>query len=201
MKKKLLLFTLLASTIIFAQENYQIKINEKIIDVELDKNYEIKIKNKVFNVKVNIKDSLTYNDNMIGFKYPKEYKVVSTKIDDGIQQLMLMTAEGSGVLIQKYSNMNPSMLNELMINEVTKESVNYGFEMKREDYVRTLNLGTKLDINRVVLTYKDEINIYEIATIGKKDEGILIMTMEMDDMENSDGKKLINMIWKTLKIN
>jgi len=194
MKKKLLLFTLLASTIIFAQENYQIKINEKVIDVELDKNYEIKIKNKVFNVKVNIKDSLTYNDNMISFKYPKEYKVVSTKIGDGIQQLMLMTAEGSGVLIQKYSNMNPSMLNELMINEVTKESVNYGFEMKREDYVRTLNLGTKLDINRVVLTYKDEINIYEIATIGKKDEGILIMTMEMDDMENSDGKKLINMI-------
>jgi len=140
----LLLFTLLASTIIFAQENYQIKINEKVIDVELDKNYEIKIKNKVFNVKVNIKDSLTYNDNMISFKYPKEYKVVSTKIDDGIQQLMLMTTEGSGVLIQKYSNMNPSMLNELMINEVTKESVNYGFEMKREDYVRTLNLGTKL---------------------------------------------------------
>ncbi|MEN8125862.1 MAG: hypothetical protein ABFR32_12125 [Bacteroidota bacterium] len=200
MKKILLILSLLASTLIYSQEDYQIEINGELTNIELDKNYEIKIKNKILNLKVSMKDTLTYNDKFISFKYPKEYKIASTKVEEGIEQLMLMTAEGSGFIIQKYMTMDPSMLNELMINEVTKESVNYGFIMKREDYDRTLNSGTKLKVNRAVLTYKDEINIYEIASLGKKDEGILIMTLEMDDMENSEGKKLIEMIWKTFEI-
>ena len=199
MKKKLLILTLLASTIIYSQEDYQIEINGKLADIELDKDYEFKIKNKILNIKVSLKDTLTYNDEFMSFKYSKEYKIVSTKIEEGIEQLMLMTAEGSGFIIQKYMTIDPSMLNELMINEVTKESVNYGYMMKRKDYKRTLNSGMTLNVIRAVLTYKDEVNIYEIATLGKKDQGILIMTMEMDDNENSKGKQLINMIWKTFE--
>jgi hypothetical protein len=96
--------------------------------------------------------------------------------------------------------MNPTMLNELMLNEVTKESVNYGFELIREDYERVLASGLKIKVDRAVLTYNDEINIYEIASVGKKDSGLLIITMEMDDSENSLGKKLISLIWDTLEI-
>lgn len=199
MKKIVLILTLLASSFIYSQEDYQIEINGESTDIELDKNYEFKIKNKLLNIKVSMKDTLTYSDDFINFKYPKEYRVVSTKIDDGIKQLMLMTAEGSGFVIQEYTTMDPSMLNELMINEVTKESVNYGFLLKREDYNRTLKSGDELNVSRAVLTYKDEINIYEVVSIGKKDEGILIMTMEMTDIENSEGKNLINLIWNTLE--
>lgn len=199
MKKIVLILTLLAGSFIYSQEDYQIVINGESTDIELDKNYEFKIKNKLLNIKVSMKDTLTYSDDFINFKYPKEYRVVSTKIDDGIEQLMLMTAEGSGFVIQEYTTMDPSMLNELMINEVTKESVNYGFLLKREDYTRTLKSGVELNVSRAVLTYKDEINIYEVVSIGKKDEGILIMTMEMTDIENSEGKNLINLIWNTLK--
>lgn len=200
MKNKFLILIFLASTLIYSQENYQIEINGKLTDIELNKNYELKIKNKTLSIKVSLKDTLTYNDKFVSFKYPNKYKITSTEVDDGIEQLMLITAEGSGFIIQEYMTMSPVTMNELMINEVTKESVNYGFVMKREDYDRTLKSGIKLKVNRAVLTYKDEVNIYEIATFGKKDEGILIMTMRMDDEENSKGKKLIDMVWKTFEI-
>lgn len=113
---------------------------------------------------------------------------------------MLMTAEGSGLLIQKYDAFNPSMLNELMLNEITKESLNYGFEMKRMDYERTLKSGEKLKVLKAVLSYKGEVNVYEISSYGKKDEGIMIMTMTMNQDISKIGTKMINLMWESLEI-
>ncbi|SFZ94602.1 hypothetical protein SAMN05428642_104273 [Flaviramulus basaltis] len=200
MKYLFLLIILCLSTFSQAQKNYNIEIDGKTISIELDKEYEVLINKDKVKFKVTSKDSLTYKDDMLTFNYPKEYNVSSSKIDVGIEQLMLMTAEGSGFIIQKYKTINPSMLNEMMLNEITKESVSYGFELKREDYERTLKSGLKLKVCKAVLNYKDEINIYEIVSFGKKDEGILFMSMVMEDVENSSGSNLINMIWDTLEI-
>lgn len=200
MKKGLLFTVLIMNTFIYAQKNYQIEINGEAMDISLDENFEATFENKTLNIKVSQKDTLTYSDDYLSFNYPKDYKISKTKIDEGIEQLVLMTGEGSGFIIQEYGTMNPTMLNELMLNEVTKESVNYGFELKREDYIKSLNNGLELKINRAYLTYKDEVNIYEITSIGLKDEGVLLMSMEMNDKDNSDGKQLIDMVWNSLSL-
>ena len=200
MKKRLLFTVLIMNTFIYAQKNYQIEINGETMDISLDENFEATFENKTLNIKVSLKDTLTYSDDYLSFNYPKDYKISKTKIDEGIEQLVLMTGEGSGFIIQEYGTMNPTMLNELMLNEVTKESVNYGFELKREDYIKSLNNGLELKINRAYLTYKDEVNIYEITSIGLKDEGVLLMSMEMNDKDNSDGKQLIDMVWNSLSL-
>jgi hypothetical protein len=200
MKNILFILILFITNLIYSQEDYRIEINGEEFEIGLDKDYELNIENKLLKINVKQKDTLLYSDESFNFKFLKEYKVARTVIDGGIEQLMLMTAEGSGIIFQKHSTMNPTMLNELMINEVTKESVNYGFELIREDYERVLASGLKIKVDRAVLTYNDEINIYEIASVGKKDSGLLIITMEMDDSENSLGKKLISLIWDTLEI-
>lgn len=200
MKYLMLILTLSLTNLIYSQENYKIEINGKVFELELNKDYELNIDNDLLKINVKQKDTLMYSDDFFNFKYPKEYKVVKTIIDEGIEQLIVMTAEGTGFIIQKYSTLNPTMLNEFMISEVTKESVNYGFKLKREDYERVLTSGLKIKVDRAVLTYNDEVNIYEITTIGKKDSGLLLMSMEMDDSKNSFGKKLINLIWDTLEI-
>jgi hypothetical protein len=199
-KNILFILILFLTNSIYSQQDYRIEINGEEFEIRLDKDYELNINNTLIKINVKQKDTLLYSDESFNFKFLKEYKVARTVIDGGIEQLMLMTAEGSGVIVQKHSTMNPTMLNELMLNEVTKESVNYGFELIREDYERVLASGLKIKVDRAVLTYNDEINIYEIASVGKKDSGLLIITMEMDDSENSLGKKLISLIWDTLEI-
>ena len=200
MKNILFILILFLTNSIYSQQDYRIEINGEEFEIRLDKDYELNIDNTLIKINVKQKDTLLYSDESFNFKFLKEYKVARTVIDGGIEQLMLMTAEGSGVIVQKHSTMNPTMLNELLLNEVTKESVNYGFELIREDYERVLASGLKIKVDRAVLTYNDEINIYEIASVGKKDSGLLIITMEMDDSENSLGKKLISLIWDTLEI-
>jgi len=200
MKNTILLLILFITNLICSQENFKIEINGNLFEIELDKDYELKVDNALLKINVKQKDTLSYSDEFFNFKYPKEYKVGKTIIGAGIEQLFLMTAEGSGFIIQKYSSINPTTLNELMINEVTKESINYGYKLKREGYERVLSSGLKIKVDRATLTYNDEINIYEVASVGKKDSGLMIMTMEMDDLKKSLGKKLINLIWNTLEI-
>jgi hypothetical protein len=182
----------------YAQENYIVKINESVLEIALDSTYFINVNGKDVNLTFKSKEILNYEDSMFSFQYPSDFKISKTVIEEGIEQIMMMTAEGSGVLIQKYENFDPTMLNEMMINEVTKESVNYGFKLERKEYEKTLKSNQNIKVDKAILTYKDEINIYEIASIGKKDEGILIMTMTMDSSMVGQGKKLIDLMWKTL---
>jgi CYTH domain-containing protein len=201
MRNLFLTLLILISSKSIAQENYKLEIDGKTTEIELDKNYEIKIDNKIHNIKVTSKDTLIYTDDKISFKYLKNYKIATTELDEGVKQLMLMNADGSGIIIQIYSNMNPQLLNEIMLNEVTKESVTYGFKLERKDYERQLSSKQKIKINKAFLTYKDEVNVYEVATFGTKDEGVLIMTMKMDNETNSEGQKLIDLTWNTFKYN
>jgi hypothetical protein len=182
----------------FSQNDYKIQINDTIIEVSLDKEYYITLDEKEIQFKIVAKDTLIYEDDLFSFNYSKDYRISKLIIEEGIEQIMLMTAEGSGLLIQKYASINPTMLNEMMISEVTKESLNYGYKMKREDYTIKLKSGQKLDIDKAILTYKDETNIYEVASIGKKDEGILIMTIITNDEMSMEGRKIIDLMWNTL---
>jgi len=198
MKNLMLIGLILLTLNVNGQNDYVVKIGSQVLDISLDKEYELSLNGTNITFSVSAKDTLLYIDDDYSFKYFKDYKVSKTQIDEGIEQIMLMTAEGSGIIIQKYSSINPTMLIEIMINEVTKESINYGFELDRTNYRRTLKSGQIIDINRAVLTYKDDINIYEVASIGQKDEGILILTMIMNNNMSEQGQKLINLMWGTL---
>jgi hypothetical protein len=111
-----------------------------------------------------------------------------------------MTAVGSGIIIQKYDSFDPTMLQEMMLNEVTKESVNYGYTLERKDYDRTLKSGDELGVLKAELKYKGEFEIYEVSALGKKDEGILIMTMNLGGDEDNEGEEMINLLWNTLSV-
>ena len=203
MKTLVLSLVLITSIHVFGQEDYTIQLNDKSFDIAADKQYEFDVDGKKITFILKSKDTLTYNDVFYSFNYPGTQKISKTKVEEGIEQIMLMTAGGSGILIQKYDNFNPTMLNEMMLNEMTKESISYGFKLTREDYSRTLKTGEKVNVLKAVLKYKDETSTYEVASYGKKDEGIMVMTMMMEilgEVSEPQGKKMIKLMWDSLMI-
>jgi hypothetical protein len=182
-----------------AQSDYTFQVNDSSFDIALDKSYVILVNGQKVNLKLAQKEELTYNTDLYSFLYPKAFKVSTTKVDDGIEQLSILTAEGSGLLIQKYNTINPTSLNELMLTEMTKESISYGYVAKKTNYTKTLKSGQEINIIKSELRYKDEVNVYEIASIGKKDEGILIVTIRLDENANTQGQKIIDLMWKSLQ--
>jgi len=188
----------LISPKINGQENYILTIDNEAVSISLDEVKTIQYDNKPVTLSLKLKDTLTYIDSSYEFNYSKEYSVAKTEIDAGIEQVMLMSAEGDGIIVQSYTTMNPKMLREMLLSEITKESISYGYELKREDYNRTLINGVTIEVLKAVLEYKDTKSIYEVATLGDKDEGVLIMTM-IQDVNFGTNKQIVDLLWDSFK--
>jgi len=201
MKKILVIVAIFCSLKAFSQEDFVIRMNDTLINVALDKSYNINIKGTQLNFTVSSKDTLTYTNSFFSFSYPKAFRVSNSQLDAGIEQISIMSAEGSGMIIQKYESINPTSLNEMMLTEMTKESISYGFVSKRSIYKRKLKSGQEVEVTKAELRYKEDVNIYEVASIGKKDAGLIIVTMRMDEENNTEGQKVIDLMWQSLKVN
>ena len=202
MLKSILTLTLLSlSAFTFAQKtgNYVVVINNDSIQINLDENFQYKPKGgKQLDIKVIQPNILTYSDAMISFNYDKSLNVSNTIIDKGIEQCMVMQSTGNGFMIQKYQTINPSSLTELMLNELTKESVSYGYAKKETPFKKTLLSGQTLEGIQATLSYKGEDEIYTVATYGAKDEGIIVITMLLSNDFNDE--KIIDLFLDTLRI-
>ena len=190
----------MVSVTVFCQNDFIITINNESHQISLDETNEFEINGEKVNILVKEKDTLMYHDSFYDFKYIKKHSISKTVIEEGIEQIMMMTASGSGILVQKYDSFDPTMLQEMMLNEVTKESVSYGYSIERQDYDKTLISGEKIKVLKAALEYKGELETYEISAFGRKDEGILIMTMNMNDAMDMDGADMIKLMWDTLRI-
>lgn len=200
-KTILTLGVLLISSIIFAQNqgNYIVIINNDSIHIDLNNNRQYKTTSgEELTIRVTQPDILTYSDDMISFNYEKSLSVSNSKIEESIEQCMVMRSTGNGFMIQKYKTINPSSLTQLMLNEITKESINYGYDKTEKAFKKKLLSGQNIEGIQATLTYKGEKEIYTVATYGSKDEGIIVVTMLLNDDFND--KQIIDLFLKTLKI-
>ena len=181
-----------------AQSDYLLEIDGQNMAIEANEEYQVEINGKMVRIKLSQKDTLDFQKELFHFKHSKDYKVSSIDIEYGVTQYMIMTAEGSGFLIQSYDAFNPSLMTAMFLSEITKESLDYGYQMEKEKYSRRLASGQEIEIEKATLTYKDEVNIYEVSAIGGKDNGIIILTMVMSEELNSQGRSIIDMMWDSL---
>lgn len=182
-----------------AQKDYTIKIDDQEISIALDSPETINLNGTEIQLELVQNDTLEYLDEELSFKYLKDFAVTKTAMEGGMEQLMIMSAEGAGIMVQKHTMLDPSFFKEMMLSEVTKESVSYGYDMKREDYSRKLNDGSEIDVLKAVLEYRGSTSIYEVASIAGKDKGVLVITMIPDISFSTQHDKIIDVMWKSLE--
>lgn len=179
--------------------NFIVIINGDSIHIDLDTTVQHKpASGNELTIKVIQPQFLTYSDQMITFKYDKSLSVSDTKVNDDIEQCMVMKSTGNGFLVQKYKTIDPSSLTQLMLSEITKESVNYGYKKKEKKFKKKLISGHTIEGIQATLSYKGEEQIYTVATYGDKDEGILVVTMLLN--QDFNDTKLINDFLNSLEI-
>jgi hypothetical protein len=201
-KSILTLAALLVAFTSFAQKhgNYIVIINNDSIPVYLDNDIKYKTKaGEELTVKITQPDVLTYSDDMISFSYQKAYSVSNSEIDEGVEQCMILTSTGNGFIVQKYNTINPSTLTQLMLNEVTKESVAYGYKKTEKQFKKKLKSGQTIEGVEATLTYAGEKEVYTVATYGAKDKGIIVLTVLLSE-DFPDDKKIIELFLDTLEI-
>lgn len=183
-----------------SQGNYIMVINNDTIQIDIDSDIHYKtFSGEELTIRITQPEILTYSDNMISFNYYRDLGVSDSKIDEGIEQCMIMKSTGNGFMVQKYRTINPNGLTELMLNEIIKESISYGYSKTEKKFKKKLRSGHTIEGIQATLTYKGEKEIYTVATYGGKDEGIIVVTLMLDD-DYQDDKKFIDLFLETLEI-
>ena len=194
----LIAFLYLVSSVALAN-NFTLTVDGVSYDISLGEDEEIKIGDKVVTAKVEQKENLFYRSNFFSFEHSKKHTPSKSTLDAGLFQTAMITPLGTLVLIQEYSSMSPSSLIDLMINEVTKEERQYGYDIKEEVSEQKLDDGTVLKGKVVFSKYKgSDIKRYLYA-YGEKDSGILVMTQIDYELAEED-EMMIDRFFKTLKV-
>lgn len=193
MKYKFLTFlAFVLSTPLAFSGNYVLTINDKEYDLSLGEKERIKVGDQYLSIILNQKDNLIFKTDNFSFQHPSKYSPSKNDLGNGIYQSAMMTPLGTVVLVQEYSSIDPSGLVDLMVNEVTKEERNYGYDIKSSPDSLTLSDGAKLTGKVVVSKYKGSNIKRNIYTYGMKDSGLLIMTQIDYGLASSDEEIIKN---------
>jgi hypothetical protein len=180
--------------------NYELSVDGKTYDLNLNETIEVKDKSgKTTTVVLRKKPYAEYSDELVSFQHASELSVSSQDLGDGIKQLMSATATGTLIMIQEYSTMDPSMLVPMMLNELTKKSVDYGYSMTQEKVTRTLGSGITLKGLKATLKYRGDESCWEVLSFGKKDAGVLVITQIDKEFIKTD-EAIHSHFWDTLKL-
>lgn len=200
MKKTLAIAAILSALAVGAHaSNYTITINGKTVDIDLDKELKIETSGGEFlTIVLKQKDFFEFTSDFFSMVHRKTLNPVKTDLGEGVSQTMLMSAKGTGVLIQEYQNVSPQSLVDLMINELTKEEVEYGYKKTEEKVEKKID-GKVLSGKRAETAYGEDHWVREVYVLGGKDCGVLVVTVIE---KNSSGEEqfIIDEFWEKLKI-
>ncbi|MFH1745552.1 MAG: hypothetical protein ABIG44_00770 [Planctomycetota bacterium] len=181
-------------------KNYELVVDGKTYELNLNEKIEIKTKGGAkLKVELRKKPFAEFSDDRVSFQHKSEMSVSTQNLGDGLTQIMSASALGTLVMIQEYDNMDPTPIVPLLLREITKEQVEYGYKLSQENITRTLASGVKLTGVKATLRYQSEEAYVEILTFGKKDKGIVVVTQIDREFLGAD-KSVHDLFWKTFKV-
>lgn len=179
---------------------YVLTVNGSTSELDLDRDVQIPVDGKTVTVRLQRKEQQVFADSGLSFEHPAVVQPTTTDVSDGVRQVMLVSANGNGVILQRYRGIDPTALVDLMIKETTDEEVAAGYTRKIEPALRKLADGRELIGKHARTQSKDESwDRFVYARSDGDGGGYLIVTMMEEDRAAPD-VAMLDRFWKSLKL-
>jgi hypothetical protein len=202
MKNILSIFALLFLFLnVQAQERYLLIIGTDTLSITADRQY-IFLTSDGRELPIELKKQRiqAYESRVIKFQYPSDVEVSVTDLDEGVQQVTVLTEDGTGYFIQEFSNTRPGDIINLMMAELTKENIQKGYQAREETFEKILRDGKLLLGRKRTLTYKGNIETYTVASFGAQNKGILLVMVTNNSGNIKESQDLIQLLLETLEV-
>ncbi|MER8843536.1 MULTISPECIES: hypothetical protein [Mesorhizobium] len=107
----------------------------------------------------------------------------------------MASALGTIVVVQEYGKINPVALNQLMLQEMARESVQAGAELTQQPTTRKLPDGKELTGIRAEVKTHTDTAYFEIVGYGLADQGLLFITRVGSEDQGTE-QPLIDKFWR-----
>ncbi|MFC2132126.1 hypothetical protein ACFLSQ_11895 [Bacteroidota bacterium] len=183
-------------------ENYKIFVDSIPYDFGFDKVYTLKTKSgEKFNAKIVMKDTLTYNDGRISFKYLKENSLtVSDIVDTTISGISVLNTLGNGFTVQIHSSFNPSIMLDAILSKIIQRYIRDGYVNNESKFTKTLKNGQEFIGKTSLLKLKEKRKQFSVAVWGENNRGFLIIMMLHNFVSPKLGEEIIDLLWDSLEI-
>ncbi len=180
--------------------DYTLTIDGKAYELELGKPATIELPGgRDVSVQLERNAIVTYRADNFSFQHPGEYSPSRTDLGDGVYQTMMATPVGTLVLVQEYTTINPCSLTGLMLNELTKEEVQYGYAIEKEDVSRTLGNGEKLQGVKAVSEYQGTRYTRHVLCYEARDAGVMVVT-QVEKSSPAADHTMLETFWDSFSI-
>lgn len=180
--------------------NYTLTIDGENFDIDLDEPKSLKLTNgESIEVALSMKDVVRYRYGKTSFDHPSRLTPAGTNLDEEISQIMMSSPVGTLVMVQEYSTLNPAELVDLMVQELTKEEANYGYEISSTPHTRKLSSGFEISGKKVLSEHKGTALQREVLAYPMRDAGLIIVT-QIDQASPSSESDILDRFWKTLQV-
>lgn len=199
MKKLLLSVGLVLSS--FAPgwtQDYELLVDGVMTPLALDQPVEVELEGgKKIQVVLRQKEQLTFSSQLFSFEHASRYKPTKSTLGPGLDQSLVVSPMGTGIIVQEYRSLNPSGLIDLMAREVTKDEVKAGYEYREEAVEH--KIGEKTFVGKKLTTTQGDSQWErEVLTYAEGDQGLLVVTfIEKGQFETE--RPLLEQFWETLR--
>ena len=180
--------------------DYTLTIDGKQYEVDIGKASTITLPDgRKIRVTLDKKATLFFKSENFSFEHPGRLSPARTDLGDGIFQTMMMSPMGTLIIIQEHTTMNPCGLTDMMLNELTKEEVEYGYEITKGPSSKRLSSGIELQGKTAVSKYKGDEYTRYVLCHEARDTGLMIVT-QIEKAAPEEDLDMIEMFWKSLRI-
>ncbi|MDX8495446.1 hypothetical protein RFN29_28195 [Mesorhizobium sp. VK22B] len=179
---------------------FKLTIDGVTVDIDPGEDANVSLPGgKMAKVRLDRNDFATFSGGTFSFVHPSNISVTKTDLGDSITQYLAASALGTIVVVQEYGKMNPVSLNQLMLQEMTKESVQAGGTLTQEPTTRKLPDGRELTGVKATVRTRADTADFEIVGFGLADQGLLFIT-RIGDQDAATEQPMIDKFWETLQI-
>jgi hypothetical protein len=191
----------LSSSFAAAQEQKSFRLDIGAASVELDPGETVEVTlpdGSKANVKLTRNAFTTYEAGAFSFVHPSDVSVTKSDLGDGVIQHLMASAIGTIAIVQQYDKVNPALLTEFMLGELTREAIAAGAKVEKAPHSR--DAGKKLEGLKATESGSADRVEYEVLAYGSGTRGVLIVTSIDEENREADGQ-MLEKFWETLRIN
>lgn len=191
----------LLSGLASAQDQKSFKLDIGSTSVELDPGETLEITlpdGSKTTVRLTRNAFSTYATDVFSFVHPSDVSVTKSDLGDGVIQHLMASAIGTIAIVQQYDKVNPALLTEFMLGELTREAVAAGAKVDKTPHSR--EAGKRLEGLKATERGSADTVEYEVLAYGTGTRGVLIVT-SIDEENRQADEPMLEKFWQTLKIN
>jgi hypothetical protein len=131
------------------------------------------------------------------YSHSSAYKTAVNDLGGFMHQTELITTNGALILVQEYSNMNPTALVDRYLDAISEKD-NEKYTYQRKPLSRRVGTTT-LKGTQVIASSEEAVMVREVYAVGGKECGLMIVTT-IDTKNNAAEQFLMDYFWKSLII-